>query len=398
MNLLIIAPFFPPDPTGSSRYAYDLALELCASFAQVTVITNSIDKKAPPPRSRSACERIPENLEIIRVRALRVNFRKLSWNYSLPLSVLGLATSREIWSMIRSKRFDRVLVHSVLFDLSLFGLVFGRIGGMRPVVVAHTAVWHDLPIVRGIMRLYGRLVLRPLIEWTKAWTVAVERWTFDNALELFARPDRISLIPVPIRGPLKPLSAQSRDRNVLGAQTGPLLLSLGHVVPLRNRVRLMECVARLKADFPGLVVVIVGEVRDEEFLRVARRLGVYDCIRLIGAVPHDEIAEFLAAADLEVHDLDGRALGLTSVEAMSSGVPIVASVHEDFLPGRDTQRLAEFGLLVDASVDELVEVMGRLLRDREFREQVVVAQKSFVDETYLLASVTKQFEDLLREV
>ena len=47
MRVLVFAPFFPPDPTGSSIFAGQQVRELTRLGHEVFVVTNEVDKNAP---------------------------------------------------------------------------------------------------------------------------------------------------------------------------------------------------------------------------------------------------------------------------------------------------------------------------------------------------------------
>jgi glycosyltransferase involved in cell wall biosynthesis len=111
-----------------------------------------------------------------------------------------------------------------------------------------------------------------------------------------------------------------------------VLLSLGHVIPLRDRTSLVDALPLVLQRHPDVLVVVVGDVYFPRFLERAERLGVCDAIVCVGAVPKVEIRDYLAAATLEIHELQWYGLGTASLEAMAAGVPIVACVRPDNFP------------------------------------------------------------------
>ena len=54
----------------------------------------------------------------------------------------------------------------------------------------------------------------------------------------------------------------------------PVILSLGHVIPIRSRVPLIRALPYIVEQFPDVEVLIVGEVYHDEFRRVAVELGM----------------------------------------------------------------------------------------------------------------------------
>ena len=55
------------------------------------------------------------------------------------------------------------------------------------------------------------------------------------------------------------------------------------------------------------------------------RLGAADCIRLLGAVPRDEVPQLLRSADVAICAPWYEPFGIVAVEAMACGVPVVAT-------------------------------------------------------------------------
>ena len=124
-----------------------------------------------------------------------------------------------------------------------------------------------------------------------------------------------------------------RARHDLG--DAPVVVSLGHVIPLRDRVALVEALPKVLAEFPNARLVVVGHVYYDVFLRRARELGVDEAIVSTGAVARADVPDYLAAADVETHDLQGYGMGTATLESMAAGVAVIAGVRPDNFPGID---------------------------------------------------------------
>jgi glycosyltransferase involved in cell wall biosynthesis len=170
---------------------------------------------------------------------------------------------------------------------------------------------------------------------------------------------------------------------------------LGHVVPLRDRINLTRALPLLVKEFPNVKILVVGMVKDNRFLELASQLGVLDHIVLVGPVPHNEIKDYLAAADVEIHDLDGRGLGITSVEAMDAGVPIVAWAIDNNYPQFSLRSYGDSGFIDDGSPETIASAISQLVEDSEFRSSVVRSQRALVDDIYSVESVTRQYLELI---
>jgi len=102
--------------------------------------------------------------------------------------------------------------------------------------------------------------------------------------------------------------------------TGPLVVSLGALIPRKGHRIVLDAVAAL----PGVGLWIVGGGPDQAALagRIAE-LGVGDRVRLCGAMPHGDLPDLLAAADVMALASSSEGLANAWVEALASGTPIV---------------------------------------------------------------------------
>lgn len=101
---------------------------------------------------------------------------------------------------------------------------------------------------------------------------------------------------------------------------GQLVVSLGALIPRKGHRIVLDAVAAL----PGVQLWIVGGGPDQAALaaRIAE-LGVGDRVRLCGAMPHGDLPDLLAAADVMALASSSEGLANAWVEALASGTPIV---------------------------------------------------------------------------
>lgn len=396
LKILVFAPFFPPDPTGSSVFAGQQVRELIHLGHEVLVVTNEVDKNAPTADDTDDLDAKFPPHDVRRLRSIRVNLGKITWNYGIPVSILGFV-QQSLQRRLKEFNPDLVIIHSTLFDLSLLALRWASKNKKKVIIVGHTALWHDSQLVNAVMRMYGRLLLRRLIDKADAKLVCVDKWTLDNAIGLFGSEENTITIPVSVELGTMHAGDADKIRERHRITEGPVILSLGHVVPLRDRLNLTSSLPRLVEEFPDVKVLVVGMVKDPRFLELASQLGVLDHIVLVGPVPHSEIKDYLAVADVETHDLDGRGLGITSVEAMDAGVPIVAWAIDNNYPQFSLRSYGESGFIDDGSPETIAGMITRVIKDDNYRSAVIKSQRALVDDVYSVESITRQYLDLLEQ-
>jgi glycosyltransferase involved in cell wall biosynthesis len=394
VRVLVVAPFFPPDPAGSGVFAYQQAVSLAKRGHKVLVVTNTSRRWSTQQGLSSPT--LLDGIDVIRIKGFRIGAGSLTWNYRIPFSFPGLFTST-VREKLSAFQPDRAIVHSVLFDLSLWGLWHSWRRLCSSVLIVHTALWHQWRLVRFAMAVYSRYILRPLIRRANSKVVCVDDWTYSNSQSLVGRDESVTVIPVSIT----PTSmrggdgAAIRKRYELG--DGPLLLSLGHVVRVRDRMRLIRSLPLIAAKHPNVKVVVVGTPFETRFLELAEELGVRHHVVVVGAVNHEQIRDFLAAADLEAHDLDGRGLGITSIEAMDAQVPIVAWVNRTVPPHDQLLKYEPLALIDDGEPETIAEMVHRLLSDNSFRRRVIATQDAVVREIFSEDTATRRYLELLAE-
>ncbi len=166
-----------------------------------------------------------------------------------------------------------------------------------------------------------------------------------------------------------------RERYGLGAR--PVALTVNHLHP-RKRVDLFLRAVHIAArSVPGLTAVVVGAGPEHGRLEaLARELGVVgrDVI-FTGAVPEEELPAHYALGDVYVHTAREESFGLSVIEALRLGLPVV-SVDEG--GPRDTVQNGVSGYLVPAHPQALGEAIVRLLADPQRARSMGRAGAEFV--------------------
>ncbi len=168
-----------------------------------------------------------------------------------------------------------------------------------------------------------------------------------------------------------------------------MILSLGHVIPLRDRLALVEALPAVISRIPNVVVVVVGDVNYGAFLDRADELDVRHHIICTGAVPRDHIDDYLAAADVEAHDLQGLGLGTASLEAMFAGVPVVAAVSSDNFPGVELRSGENITLTPLGDPIALATAIFALIEDPQRARSIGARQTELVSAHFSLDGVAR---------
>lgn len=177
-----------------------------------------------------------------------------------------------------------------------------------------------------------------------------------------AAPVRVAAIPNAVpRPPVTPSTCED-----------PVVVAAGRFIPVKRYDRLIRAFARVAARRPGWELRLYGRGRKEERYReLIDRLGVGDRVRLMGAVTPIE-PEWAKGAIAAVSS-DEESFGMTIVEAMRCGVPVV-STDCPHGPGEIISH-GENGLLVplEDGVRGLARALLRLIDDPDRRRRMGAA-------------------------
>ena len=180
---------------------------------------------------------------------------------------------------------------------------------------------------------------------------------------------------------------RSDTRRALGVTDGVIFLMMAHNLLLKNADTAIRAFATLASAGSALRLIIAGGKRPEPFVKLAEKLGVAVLVKFIGLV--DPVPHY-AAADVFVHPTWYDPCSLVTLEASSSGLPVITSRYngaaELMLDGQE-------GLILDdpADVPQLAARMSSLLepaaRDRMGMAGRAMAMKHTLDQqtTQLLA-------------
>ena len=389
MRILVVNSFFPPRTTGSAHFSLDVAREYVRQGHEVLVLTTRVDG-APH-------EEVTDGFTVVRVPARSITPGSLAFNYALPFAIRPGAV-RRVRRVFRDFQPDIVHQNGQFFDLTFLTTWVAWRRRVPRVLTVHTPLMHTSKLLHALIATVDRLVLRPLNALGHPAVVGVDRYVCEMVQRRY-RPGwgTVQFIPATLRVNefSKGDGASVRSRWQLGDD--PVVLSFGHVIPIRSRVPLINALPKIVAEFPTMKVLVVGEVYYDEFQKVADRLGVSDHVITVGRIPHVDVPDYLAAATVESHDLDGHGLGITTMEVMAARVPIFARVRRDVFPGVDLDQWPELQIVESAEPEAIAESICRLLRSADFRAEVAERQFDFVCRYFAADVVAAQYLELFAQ-
>ncbi|MEW6273147.1 MAG: glycosyltransferase family 1 protein, partial [Thermodesulfobacteriota bacterium] len=186
----------------------------------------------------------------------------------------------------------------------------------------------------------------------------------DVHARLGVAPERIAVVPHGVSGRFRPFADPRRReavRRAYGAGDGFLVSFVGTAQP-RKRVEVaVEAVARLRADGVPVVLVVAGRRRPGYTAPWLEEPPPF--LHLAGELDGERLVELYGASDVMVSPSSFEGFGLTFIEAMSCGCPVVG-VAATSVP----EVVGDGGILVERPDAALVATaLARLLGDPELR-------------------------------
>lgn len=206
-------------------------------------------------------------------------------------------------------------------------------------------------------------------------------------------PDRITVVPMPLDAVAFPANAAA------GTREAELLLFVGRLIERKGAEYAIRAVAELRHQGRKLRLLLAGDGPERAALeRLAGTLGVQAGIVFAGTLPPAEVAALYQRAALlvlpAVTDWKGEqeGFGMVLVEAMRSGLPIVATRSGGIT---DVIQDGATGLLVpERDPAALAAALARLLDDTALARRLSAAAATDVAERFAPERIARTFADV----
>jgi glycosyltransferase involved in cell wall biosynthesis len=238
-----------------------------------------------------------------------------------PVLLLGsLVLMGILKCVVTVLKYKACLIHAYwVVPGGLIGMISGRLT-RRPIVA--TAAGSDLNLAsrRGLTRLLVRLTLKNIDRM-----IAVSNSLKQKAFQLGLSQDRCRVVPWAV-GVETPALPEPHHGKPYAKETKKRLLYAGNLTPPKRVDTIIEAMDRVVREFPDCRLDIVGDGHLRPQLEaLAARLGITQHVRFLGPLPHERVLAMMQRADLFVHCSEHEGLPVAIMEAMSAGLPVVAS-------------------------------------------------------------------------
>jgi glycosyltransferase involved in cell wall biosynthesis len=173
------------------------------------------------------------------------------------------------------------------------------------------------------------------------------------------------------------------------------ILFVGRLSKGKNIQMLIQSFKEVLNRGYDLKLHIVGSGEEEEnIISLINKNDLQDRVKLYGGLPWRDVSRIYSDFDLFVLPSREEAFGLVLLEAMASGLPIIASD----IPGlRNVVKNNKTGILVKPSIENFTIAIEKMVNERDLREKL--AKNGLKEsEKYDWNLITEKFETVYRKM
>jgi glycosyltransferase involved in cell wall biosynthesis len=209
---------------------------------------------------------------------------------------------------------------------------------------------------------------------------------------------RVRLIPSAVDSRLYRPDTHARARLDTELGVAPDAFAIGVVaqlIPRKGHEHLFACLPEVVARHPSITVLCFGRGPEKRRLeRAIARGGLERHVKLVGF--HDALERLMPGLDLLVHPAEREGLGLALLEAMSSGVAVVATAVGGIV---DVVENETTGLLAPArSRSALAAAIARLVTNDRERRALAEAGRARVLERFTIDAMIDSHLEVYADV
>lgn len=313
--------------------------------------------------------------------------------HSVPMRhKLDFSIVTKIRDLIAGEGIDLVHTHGV--RANLVGRVAARMAGVETVVTTvHSLLGQDYP------DLFSRLVNMFIERASRSLTshfIAVSGGLQEALIKQGISEDKITVIYNGLNPDLfKSTEATiGKWRQKAGFRQDKLLVAIvGRLHPVKGHGYFLKSAAEILKTRTDVHFLVVGSGPEREKLEeYTEKLGILDHVTFTGFV--SDVAELMPDLNLLIVPSLWEGFGLTALEAMALGVPVVAT-SVGGLP--EIVHHGTTGLLVPPADEAgLTRGIAWMLDHRQEALEMSAAAKSVVEEKFTASSMARNTQDLYR--
>jgi glycosyltransferase involved in cell wall biosynthesis len=378
IHVLTLTPFYPSEHDDAGGCFVSEPLDWLAKYG----VMNSVIAGQPFYRGKLRARHSGVSARWIRYFSLPGGFGLPTAGAFLFARIVGLV--RELQ---RSQRIDLVHAHAPLPCGHAAMLVSAELG-IPFVVSVHGLDAFSTEQVRGKAGEWCRRISQRVYRSSRR-VICISERVREQVLEGTGSTCRTSVV---YNGVDPEFFSPSKE----ASSSGPVVLSVGNLIPIKGHEVLIRAVASLASEFPVVSLDIIGDGAERSRLEaLTQQLGTVERVRFLGRQSRAQVADAMRRCTLFALPSRYEGLGCVYLEAMSVGKPVIGCRGQGIA---EVVQQASNGYLVGVDNErELALVLGMLLRDETRRRNLGVAARDTIIERFTLEHQAKSLSRIYRE-
>lgn len=371
MRILHVISTLAPSYGGPVTVCKELVRELSLQGMDVSIYTTNLDY---PHGVLDVPIDKPTKRDGITTHYFPIQFRPL---------IVSIQMATTLWREVRN--FDVIHIHGIYRFPQSFAAWCARRYGVPYIIQPHGSLdpylYHQKRH-QWLKRIYEYLVDMPNLRGASAIHYTTEE---ERELTRFLNiADRGVVIPNGLEVSIfenLPNVGEFRERWEIAGNV-PLILFLGRINFKKGLDLLIPAFARILQEWPRAHLVIAGPDNEGYGKKVRGWIenhGIVNRVTFTGMLKREEIIPAYIDADLFVLPSYTENFGITVVEAMACGCPVVISDRVNIW--REVNQ-AGAGLVTPCDVEAVAKAMLKLLADNKLRKSMGRAGRALVREKY----------------
>jgi len=371
LRILLVSSAYRPYPSGVSEHVHHLAQNLTRLGQDVALLTTNFPGPEEPPGP----------FPVTRVGHAVL----IPMNRSYATLPVGLQMAGQVRRFLDRHHFDIVHCHGLFWpELSYWAIRYSRAVNLITILTAgfklHSRGSRLFRVLfsRHLAKIHGRIAISERARAAVQPYVPGEYRIIPSGIDLERfRPD------------VTPMVAKDPSR--------PTILFVGRLDRRKGLDILLRAMGLVLKPLPRARLIVIGSgPMETRCRRLAKELGVAHAVEFRGTASPDDLPRWYASGDVYCSPaLGGETLGIVLLEAMATGVPVVATN----IPGYDeTVRPGIDGLLVPAAEPEpLARNLLQVLQNTELGKRLATEGQKRVRD-YAWPLVTQRTLDYYQEL
>ncbi len=306
-----------------------------------------------------------------------------------PQHRISIASTKNILEFMRENNVQIIHSHSPFF------IGFKALRVQEEMGLPHVHTYHTL------LPEYRHYIPKPftppkrLVEHFSAWfcnmtnVVIAPTEDIKRELESYGVKRPIEVLPTGIEVEKFEVEAPEELKRKWNPEGKKVVLYAGRIAKEKNLDFLLRVFESLNA--PDIAFIMVGDGPErEEVEEFAKEKGLD--LKITGFVPHDEIPLYYKLGDVFVFASKTETQGLVLLEALASGLPVVALKWKGV---KDVLKNCEAAVLIEEENERLfAEKIKHILKNDRLREELSTKGREFVRKEWSVDRFVQRLEEI----